>query len=111
VPRTAAVAIGHLALKRAIRRAWARGYATINASDFADTPKGQRGRPQQIPHTPAGAEESGTRREVSKHQEVRTGVARFHGRAGGPGRGAEDRRLRWASLLLSDSVISGMSPG
>jgi hypothetical protein len=44
---TAAVAMGHLALKRAIRRAQARRYVTINAADFADTPKGQPGRPSK----------------------------------------------------------------
>lgn len=44
---TAAVAMGHLALKRAIRRAQARRYVTINAAEFADTPKGQPGRPSK----------------------------------------------------------------
>jgi integrase len=44
---TAAVAMAHLALKRAIRRAQARRYVTINAAEFADTPKGQPGRPSR----------------------------------------------------------------
>ena len=44
---TAAVAMGHLALKRVIRRAQARRYVTINAAEFADTPKGQPGRPSK----------------------------------------------------------------
>jgi integrase len=44
---TAAVTMGHLALKRAIRRAQARRYVTVNAAEFADTPKGQPGRPSR----------------------------------------------------------------
>jgi integrase len=44
---TAAVAMGHLAIKRAIRRAQARRYVTVNAAEFADTPKGQPGRPSR----------------------------------------------------------------
>jgi integrase len=47
---TAAVAMGHLALKRAIRRAQARRYVTINAAEFADTPKRPAGPAQQVPH-------------------------------------------------------------
>jgi integrase len=44
---TAAVSMGHLALKRVIRRAQARRYVTINAAEFADTPAGQPGRPSK----------------------------------------------------------------
>jgi integrase len=44
---TAAVAMGRLALKRVIRRAQARRYVTVNAAEFADTPKGQPGRPSR----------------------------------------------------------------
>ncbi len=44
---TAAVAMGHLALKRAIRRAQSRRYVTVNAAEFADTPKGLPGRPSK----------------------------------------------------------------
>lgn len=36
---TAAVAIGHLNLKRAIRRAPARRYVAINPAEFAETPR------------------------------------------------------------------------
>jgi hypothetical protein len=43
----AAVAMGHLAPKRAIRRAQCRRYVTVNAAEFADTPKGQPGRPSR----------------------------------------------------------------
>jgi integrase len=44
---TAGVAMGHLALKRVIRRAQARRYVTIDAAEFAETPKGQPGRPSR----------------------------------------------------------------
>jgi integrase len=44
---TAAVAMGHLALKRVIRRAQARRYVTINPAEFAETPAGQPGRPSK----------------------------------------------------------------
>jgi integrase len=44
---TAAVAMGHLALKRVIRRAQARRYVIINAAEFADTAQGQPGRPSK----------------------------------------------------------------
>jgi hypothetical protein len=37
---TGAVAMGHLPLKRVIPRAQARRYVTINAAEFADTPRG-----------------------------------------------------------------------
>jgi integrase len=44
---TAAVAMGHLALKRAIRHAQARRYVAVNAAEFCETPKGQVGRPSR----------------------------------------------------------------
>ena len=44
---TAAVSMGHLALKRAIRHAEASDLVTRNVATLADTPKGQRGRPSR----------------------------------------------------------------
>jgi len=44
---TAAVSMGHLALKRAIRHAEASDLVTRNAAALADTPKGQHGRPSK----------------------------------------------------------------
>jgi hypothetical protein len=46
---TAAMVMGHLALKRAIRRTRARRSVTLNAAEFCETPKGQaRFTPGQI---------------------------------------------------------------
>ena len=42
---TAAVTMGHLALKRAIRHAEANDLISRNVATLADTPKGQQGRP------------------------------------------------------------------
>jgi hypothetical protein len=42
---TAAVSMGHLALKRAIRHAEANDLVSRNVATLADTPKGQQGRP------------------------------------------------------------------
>ena len=44
---TAAVSMGHLALKRAIRRAEAGDLVSRNVAALADTPKGQQGRPSK----------------------------------------------------------------
>ena len=44
---TAAVSMGHLALKRAIRHAEASDLVTRNVAALADTPKGQEGRPSK----------------------------------------------------------------
>jgi integrase len=44
---TAAVSMGHLALKRAIRHAEASDLVTRNVAALADTPKGQDGRPSK----------------------------------------------------------------
>ena len=44
---TAAVSMGHLALKRAIRHAEASDLVTRNVAVLADTPKGQEGRPSK----------------------------------------------------------------
>ena len=44
---TAAVSMGHLALKRAIRHAEANDLVTRNVAILADTPKGQDGRPSK----------------------------------------------------------------
>ena len=44
---TAAVTMGHLALKRAIRHAEANDLVTRNVAALADTPKGQDGRPSK----------------------------------------------------------------
>jgi integrase len=44
---TAAVSMGHLALKRAIRHAQANDLASRNVATLADTPKGQQGRPSK----------------------------------------------------------------
>ena len=44
---TAAVSMGHLALKRAIRHAEASNLVTRNVAILADTPKGQEGRPSK----------------------------------------------------------------
>src|SRR5689334_20022244 len=44
---TAAVSMGHLALKRAIRHAEASDLVTRNVATLADTPKGQHGRPSK----------------------------------------------------------------
>ena len=44
---TAAVSMGHLALKRAIRHAEASDLVTRNVAILADTPKGQQGRPSE----------------------------------------------------------------
>jgi hypothetical protein len=52
---TAAVSMGHLALKRAIRHAEASDLVTRNVAALADTPKGQQGRPAvQVPHPGPG---------------------------------------------------------
>ena len=44
---TAAVSMGHLALKRAIRHAEANDLVSRNVATLADTPKGQHGRPSK----------------------------------------------------------------
>jgi integrase len=44
---TAAVSMGHLALKRAIRHAEANDLVSRNVATLADTPKGQQGRPSK----------------------------------------------------------------
>src|SRR3984957_2795503 len=44
---TAAVSMGHLALKRAIRHAEANDLVSRNVAALADTPKGQEGRPSE----------------------------------------------------------------
>ena len=44
---TAAVSMGHLALKRAIRHAEANNLVTRNVATLADTPKGREGRPSK----------------------------------------------------------------
>jgi integrase len=44
---SAAVTMGHLALKRTIRRVQARRYVTINVAEMSDTPAGQPGRPSK----------------------------------------------------------------
>jgi integrase len=44
---TAAVSMGHLALKRAIRHAEASDLVSRNVAALADTPKGQQGRPSK----------------------------------------------------------------
>jgi len=44
---TAAVRMGHLALKRAIRHAQARRYVTVNVAELAYAPAGQAGRPSK----------------------------------------------------------------
>ncbi len=44
---TAAVTMGHLALKRAIRHAEANDLVSRNVATLADTPKGQQGRPSK----------------------------------------------------------------
>src|SRR5712672_2179362 len=44
---TAAVSMGHLALKRAIRHAEASGLVSRNVAALVDTPKGQEGRPSR----------------------------------------------------------------
>ena len=44
---TAAVSMGHLALKRAIRHAEASDLVARNVAALADTPKGQAGRPSE----------------------------------------------------------------
>jgi integrase len=44
---SAAVTMGHLALKRAIRHAEANDLVTRNVATLADTPKGQEGRPSK----------------------------------------------------------------
>ena len=44
---TAAVTMGHLALKRAIRHAEANDLVSRNVATLADTPKGQEGRPSK----------------------------------------------------------------
>jgi integrase len=44
---TAAVSMGHLALKRAIRHAEANDLVSRNVATLADTPKGQQGRPSR----------------------------------------------------------------
>jgi integrase len=43
----AAVSMGHLALKRAIRHAEANDLVSRNVASLADTPKGQHGRPSK----------------------------------------------------------------
>ena len=45
---TAAVSMGHLALKRAIRHAEASNLVTRNVAALADTPKGREGRPSGV---------------------------------------------------------------
>jgi hypothetical protein len=44
---SAAVTMGHLALKRAIRHAEANDVVSRNVATLADTPKGQEGRPSE----------------------------------------------------------------
>ena len=65
---SAAVAMGHNALTRAIRHAEARDLVGRNVAVLVDTPKGQAGRPSKEPRPRAGVRTVGSSRG---HQDVR----------------------------------------
>jgi len=93
---TAAVRMGHLALKRAIRHAQARRYVTVNVADLADTPAGQPGRPSKALTLSQSAAllkvSSGTRIGAYIALSLGTGI-----------RTEEARALHWEAVDFGDS--------
>jgi len=61
---SAAVTMGHLALKRAIRHAEANDLVSRNVAALTDTPKGQEGRPSKSLTLEAGIGDARTPREL-----------------------------------------------
>jgi integrase len=100
---TAAVAMGHLALKRAIRRAQARNYVTVNTAEFADTPKGQPGRPSKSLTLQQAAAllkaSEGTRIGAYIALSLGTGI-----------RTEEARALRWDAVDFGDPAATPPRP-
>ncbi len=94
---TAAVAMGHNALTRAIRYAMARKRVVLNVAALADTPAGQAGRPSKS-FTPAQVAallqaSSGTRMHAYIALCIGTGI-----------RTEEARALRWDAVALDADV-------
>jgi integrase len=92
---TAAVRMGHLALKRAIRHAQARRYVTVNVADLAGTPAGRPGRPSKSLTLAQSAAllkvSSGTRIGAYIALSLGTGI-----------RTEEARALRWDAVDFGD---------
>jgi integrase len=96
---SAAVAIGHNALTRAIRHAEARDLVGRNVAMLVDTPKGQAGRPSKKPEHGPGVRPAGCRRG---HQD-----ARVHRPSLATGiRTEEARALRWEHVDFGDWLRS-----
>ena len=100
---SAAVAMGHNALTRAIRHAEARDLVRRNVAMLVDTPKGQAGRPskslslEQASALLAAAE--GTRMHAYVSLCLATGI-----------RTEEARALRWEHVDFGDPVASPPVP-
>ena len=100
---TAAVAMGHLALNRVIRRAQAHRYVTINAAEFADTRKRQPGRPSKIPHTRPG------RRPAARSDGIRIGA--YIALSLGTGIRTEEAHAHlWEHVDLGDPRVTAPRP-
>ena len=92
---TAAVRMGHLALKRAIRHAQARRYVTTNVADLAATPAGQPGRPSKS----FAVEQSAALLKVSAGTRIGAYIALSLGTGI---RTEEARALRWDAVDFGD---------
>ena len=100
---TAAVAMGHLALKRAIRRAQARRLVTLNPAEFADTPKGQPGRPSKS----LTLQQSAALLKASQGTRIGTYIALSLGTGI---RTEEARALRWENVDFGDPSATPPRP-
>jgi integrase len=100
---TAAVRMGHLALKRAIRHAQARCYASINVAELADTPAGQPGRPSHS----FTLEQSAALLRVSAGTRIGAYIALSLGTGI---RTEEARALRWESVDFGDPCATPPRP-
>ena len=100
---TAAVRMGHLALKRTIRHAQARRYVTTNVADLAGTPAGQPGRPSKS----FTLQEAGALLKASEGTRIGAYIALSLGTGI---RTEEARALRWDAVDLGDPHASPPRP-
>ena len=91
---SAAVAMGHNALTRAIRHAEARDLVRRNVAMLVDTPKGQAGTAEQEPEPGAGVRAPGRRRGNPDARLHRPVPGDRHPHRRGPGAALGARRLR-----------------
>jgi integrase len=100
---SAAVRMGHLALKRAIRHAQARRYVTTNVAELADTPLGQKGRPSKS----FTLEQSVALLKVTAGTRIGAYIALSLGTGI---RTEEARALRWEAVDFGDPAASPPRP-